>query len=83
VIRHISSLIDGENIIVIDSLSTMHIVLFYINVREYRKGHANWIIQKNWQHMVHKTQEKHNKNTAHIYVGHHHAQTNTTDVDKT
>ena len=42
----------------------MHIVLFYINVREYRKGHANWIIQKNWQHMVHKTQEKHNKYTA-------------------
>ena len=42
----------------------MHIVLFYINVREYRKGHANWIIQKYWQHMMHKTQEKDNKNTA-------------------
>jgi hypothetical protein len=29
-----------------------------INVREYRRGNQNWTIQRNWQHMVHKTQDK-------------------------
>ena len=33
--------------------------------REYRRGKHKWIIQKKWQHRVHKTQneEKQNKNT--------------------
>jgi hypothetical protein len=26
-----------------------------INVREYRRDNQNWIIQRNWQHRVHKT----------------------------
>jgi hypothetical protein len=29
-----------------------------INVREYRRGNQNWTIQRNWQHRVHKTQDK-------------------------
>jgi hypothetical protein len=29
-----------------------------INVREYRRGNQNWTIQRNWQHGVHKTQDK-------------------------
>jgi hypothetical protein len=27
----------------------------HINIGEYRRGHWKWIIQRNWQHMVHKT----------------------------
>ena len=30
----------------------------YINVREYRRGYQEWTIQRNWQHRVHKTQDK-------------------------
>ena len=26
-----------------------------IDVREYRRGNQKWTIQRNWQHMVHKT----------------------------
>ena len=29
-----------------------------INVREYRRGNKKETIQRNWQHMVHKTQDK-------------------------
>jgi hypothetical protein len=29
-----------------------------INVREYRRGNKKKTIQRNWQHMVHKTQDK-------------------------
>ena len=29
-----------------------------INVREYRRGNQKWTIQRNWQHRVHKTQDK-------------------------
>ena len=32
-----------------------------INVREHRKGHKKWTIQRNWPHMVQKT--KKNKST--------------------
>jgi hypothetical protein len=31
------------------------IVLFSINVREYRRGNKKWPIQRNWQHRVQKT----------------------------
>ena len=29
-----------------------------INVREQRRGNQQWTIQRNWQYMVHKTQDK-------------------------
>jgi hypothetical protein len=29
-----------------------------INVREYRRGNKKKTIQRNWQHMVHKTQDR-------------------------
>jgi hypothetical protein len=35
-----------------------------INVRECRKGNKKWTIQRNWQHRVHKTNKKQNKNTT-------------------
>jgi hypothetical protein len=37
-----------------------------INVRENRRDNQEWLIQKNWQHWIHKThdQDKHNKNTT-------------------
>jgi hypothetical protein len=43
----------------------IHRVYCYINVREYRKGNQKWTVQRNWQHRVHKTMKKQNKNTAH------------------
>ena len=38
-----------------------------INARKYRRGNHKWIIQRNWQHWVHKTREKknHNKKPQH------------------
>ena len=30
--------------------------LYYINVREYRRGNQKWTIQRNWQYRVHKKQ---------------------------
>ena len=34
-----------------------------INVkREYRRGNQKWTIQRNWQHLVHNTQEEDKKN---------------------
>jgi hypothetical protein len=37
-----------------------------INVRENRRDNQEWLIQKNWQHWIHKThdQDKHKKNTT-------------------
>jgi hypothetical protein len=37
-----------------------------INVRNYRWGNQKWTIQKNWQHRVYRTQDKHkqSKNTG-------------------
>ena len=32
-------------------------ILIQINVREYRRGYQKWKIQRNWQHMVHKTKK--------------------------
>jgi hypothetical protein len=29
-----------------------------INFREYQRGNQKWTIQRNWQHKVHKTQDK-------------------------
>ena len=29
-----------------------------INVREHRRGNQQWTIQRNWRHIVHKTQDK-------------------------
>ena len=29
-----------------------------IHVREYRRGNQKWTIQRNWQHRIHKTQDK-------------------------
>jgi hypothetical protein len=34
------------------------------NVREYRRGNQKWTIHRNWQHRVHKTQDKQNKHTT-------------------
>jgi hypothetical protein len=52
-----------------------------INVREYRKYNQKWTIQRNLQHRVHNTKTKKKHNT--ICVGHHYAQTNTNNVNKT
>ena len=60
---------------------------YYINVREYRRrrGNKKKTIQRNWQHWVHRTQDedKQNKNTTQQCVGHHYAQTNTNNINKT
>ena len=60
---------------------------YYINVREYRRrrGNKKKTIQRNWQHWVHRTQDedKQNKNTTQQGVGHHYAQTNTNNINKT
>jgi hypothetical protein len=34
------------------------VIVYKINVREYRRGNLKWTIQRNWQHSVHKTQYK-------------------------
>ena len=39
-------------------------------------------IQRNWQHMVHKTKKNKSKHNTYCVV-HHYTQTNTNDVDKT
>jgi len=45
--------------------SLIRFIVFYINVRENRRGNQEWTIQRNWQHCVNKTQneDKQNKNT--------------------
>jgi hypothetical protein len=48
-----------------------------INIREYRRGDRKWIIQRNWQHSVHKTK----KNTTHLCVGDHYTQLNINNVN--
>jgi len=35
---------------------------YKLNVRAYRRGNQKWTIQRNWQHSVHKTKKKQNKN---------------------
>jgi hypothetical protein len=37
------------------------IVLFSINIREYRRGNKKWPIQRNWQHRVQKTKTNKSK----------------------
>ena len=37
--------------------------VFLINVREDRKGGQEWTIHRNWQHWVHRIQEKQNNIT--------------------
>ena len=39
--------------------------IYFINVRENRRGNQQWTIQRNWQHWVHQTQRKTQHN---IYV---------------
>jgi len=39
--------------------------LFYINVKESRKGNQKWTIQRNWQYRVHKS-KKNKIKTQHI-----------------
>ena len=54
------------------------------NVREYWKpGNQKRTIQWNWKHRIHKTTKKQNKKHNTIRVGHHYAQTNTYNVNKT
>ena len=36
------------------------VMTYLTNIRENRRGNNKWLIQRNWQHMVHKT----NKNTT-------------------
>jgi hypothetical protein len=55
-----------------------------INVIEYRRSYQKWTIQRNWQHRVHKTKEKQNKQKLNtIGVGHHLTQTKTNNINKT
>ena len=49
-----------------------------INVREYRRDHQIWTIQKNYTRRR-KTKQKDNT----IGVGHHYTKTNTNNVNKT
>jgi hypothetical protein len=52
----------------------------WINIREYRRGNRTWTIHRNWQHTRRrKTRQKDNT----ICSGHHYAQTNTNNVQKT
>ena len=51
------------------------------NVREYRRDNQKRIIQRNWQHRVHKAKKNKQKHNT-ICVGHHYTQTNTQIVNK-
>ena len=46
-------------------LINVSIVKYEINVRENRRGNQEWTIQRNWQHLVHKTQEEKKKKKTH------------------
>jgi len=35
-----------------------------VNIGEHRIGNKKWTIQRNWQHRVHNTKKKQNKNTT-------------------
>ena len=52
--------------IVISLKNGSQIVLYEINVSEYRRDNKKWTIQRNWQHRVYNTkdEEKQNKNTT-------------------
>ena len=50
--------------------------VYYINVREYRRGNQKWTIQRNRPHRRRQIKQKHNT----ICVGQHYAQTNTNNV---
>lgn len=52
-----------------------------INVKEYRRVNHIWTIQRNWQHLEHKTKTNKVK-IQHIYVGHSYPQRNTNNVNK-
>jgi len=59
-------------------------LLIGLNVREYRRINQKWTIQRNWQHMVHKTRRRKTKQKHNtICVGHHYTQTNTNNMNKT
>ena len=49
-----------------------------INVREYRRGNNKWSIQRNWQQ-----DDKNKAKVKYDMLGHHNAQTNTINVNKT
>ena len=53
-----------------------------IDAKEHRRGNQQWIIQRNWQHRVHKTKKYKQKHNT-IFVEHHYAQTNTNNRSKT
>ena len=44
---------NGEKLTTYDTQDTEQ-----INVREYQRGNQKWAIERDWQHMVHKTQDK-------------------------
>jgi len=58
-------------------LQSFSLFLFYsINVREYRRGHQKWTIQRNWKHRAHKikknkTETQHNMRWTPQYVNKH------------
>jgi len=54
-----------------------------ISVRKYRRSNQIWTIQRNWHHMVNKTNKKKQKNSNRICVWHWYAQVNTNNVNKT
>ena len=53
-----------------------------INVKEYRKGIQKRTIQRNWQHGYTRRRKIKQKRST-ICVGHHYAQSNTNNVNKT
>ena len=52
-------------------------------MREYQRCNQKWTIQRNWQHPVHKHEDKAKQKHNTICIGHHYVQTNTNNVNKT
>ena len=71
-----------------DTANHVYQSFFYAYIKKTlgktEEGNQQWTIQRNWQHWVHKTPDEDKQNKKHntIYVGHHYAQINTTNVNK-
>ena len=52
----------GFFFIVISLKNGSQIVLYEINVSEYRRDNKKWTIQRNWQHRVHNTKDEEKQN---------------------
>jgi hypothetical protein len=64
------------------SIKREYCLLWYINVREHRRGNQKRKIQRNWQHRVHKMKKNKTKHNT-TCDGHHYMQSNTNNKNKT